>query len=385
MHFNGFLRENGDVGIRNHLLILSSVVCANTVASNISAGISGARLITHQHGCSQIGIDMETTLKILSGMGKNPNVGAVLVVGLGCETIHAGLIAQEIAKTGKPVETIVIQEVGGTVATIDKGIIIGKKLMLALTEQKRESISIEKLTLGTECGGSDAYSGLSANPALGVASDMLVDLGSRVILSETTEFIGAEHILCKRAVNSQVVSQIKTIVANREMDCLKLKVDIRGAQPSPGNIAGGLTTIEEKSLGCIYKGGSRPIVQVVGYGDQATQKGLVIMDTPGNDVESITGMAAGGAQIVVFTTGRGTPVGCPIVPVIKVSTNSKTFELMEENIDINAGTIITGAERIEHVGKRIIDEIVSVANGQQTKAEKLGHYEFGISRLGPSL
>ncbi|KUO53363.1 MAG: carbohydrate hydrolase [Desulfitibacter sp. BRH_c19] len=385
MHFNGFVRENGDVGIRNHLLILSSVVCANTVAANIASGIPEARLITHQHGCSQIGVDKETTLKILSGMGKNPNVGAVLVVGLGCETIHAGLIAQEIAKTGKPVETLVIQEVGGTLATTEKGIMIGRKLMLALAEQKRESISIERLTLGTECGGSDAYSGLSANPALGAASDMLVDLGSRVILSETTEFIGAEHILCKRAVNSQVASQIKRIVADREMDCLKLKVDIRGAQPSPGNIAGGLTTIEEKSLGCIYKGGSRPIVQVVGYGDESTQQGLVIMDTPGNDVESITGMAAGGAQLVVFTTGRGTPVGCPIVPVIKVSTNNKTYELMEENIDINAGTIISGEGKIDQVGANIFEEILKTANGKLTKAEKLGHFEFGLSRLGPSL
>ncbi|MDW7673882.1 MAG: UxaA family hydrolase [Bacillota bacterium] len=384
MEFNGYVRKNGDVGIRNHLLIMASVVCSATVTQAIGAQVSGAKVITHQHGCSQLGYDKDTTLKTLAGMGKNPNVGAVLVVGLGCETISADMIADEIAKTGKLVEKVIIQEVGGTPATISKGVTIAQDMMAELSKQQRQPVSIKKLTLATECGGSDAYSGLTANPALGAASDMLVNLGARVILSETTEFIGAEQILCKRAANEEIAADIIRIVKKREQDALDMKVDLRGANPSPGNIAGGLSTIEEKSLGCVYKGGSTVINEVVEYADAPTKGGLVIMDTPGNDAESITGMVAGGAQIVVFTTGRGTPVGCPIAPVIKVSTNTKNYYNMRENMDLNAGTILTDDNTIKNAGEEILQEIIEVANGKMTKAEILNHCEFSLSRVAPS-
>ncbi|MDW7674419.1 MAG: UxaA family hydrolase [Bacillota bacterium] len=384
MEFKGYIRENGTVGIRNHLLVISSVVCANTVTQAIGAQVPGAKIITHQHGCTQMGIDKETTLKALAGMGKNPNVGAVLVVGLGCETISTDLIAAEISKTGKTVETVVIQEAGGTLSATSKGVGISQQLLAALSKEERQPASISRITLATECGGSDAYSGLTANPALGVAADKLVELGARVILSETTEFIGAEQVLAKRAADEQIAVDIFRIVKAKEQEALNLKVDLRGANPTPGNIAGGLSTIEEKSLGCIYKGGSSIINEVVAYAVEPTKGGLVIMDTPGNDAESITGMVAGGAQIVVFTTGRGTPLGCPVAPVIKVATNTKTFNNMLENMDINAGNIITGTETINTVGEEILREIIEVANGKLTKAEILNHCEFSLSRIAPT-
>lgn len=384
MKFKGYIRADGKVGIRNYLLVMSSVVCSNTVARDIAAQVAGAKLITHQHGCAQLGQDNETTIKTLAGIAKNPNVGAVLIVGLGCETISAETLAIEISKGNKPVTTLVIQEEGGTPKATAKGVSIARELMTHLSQQERVPVSIDKLTLATECGGSDAYSGLTANPALGLAADKLVELGARVILSETTEFIGAEHILCQRAATPEIGEQIMQYVMAREQNALDMKVDLRGTQPSPGNKAGGLTTIEEKSLGCIYKGGSTSINEVVAYAEEPTKKGLVVMDTPGNDVESITGMVAGGAQIVVFTTGRGTPVGCPVAPVIKVATNSKTFYNMIDNMDINGGQIIDGSTTLQELGEEIFKDIIAVANGKMPKAEILNHNEFGLSRIGPS-
>jgi D-galactarate dehydratase / Altronate hydrolase, C terminus. len=240
---------------------------------------------------------------------------------------------------------------------------------------------ISELILSIECGGSDTTSGLASNPAVGYASDKLVDMGGTSIFSETTEFIGAEHILARRAVTAEVGQKILNIVKACEDKAKTMGVDMRGGQPTPGNIEGGITTIEEKSLGCIYKGGTKPIQDVLDYGEAPKGKGLYIMDTPGQDIESITGMTAGGSQIVVFTTGRGTPTGSPICPVIKVTGNPWTYENMKDNIDINAGTIVEGDQSLKEVGEIIFNEIVNVANGKLTKAEALGHREFGIYKL----
>ena len=390
LRFLGFRRPDGSVGVRNYLIILPSVVCASHVADLIASGLSqsteveGVIAIGNQHGCSQLGMDREQTFRTLVGTAANPNVGAVLVVGLGCETISSEEIAHEVSKTGKPVEAIVIQEAGGTCKAVERGVEIAKDMLRKISSLQREPANIAQLVLGTECGGSDTCSGFSANPAVGYASDLLIQYGGTVVLSETTEFIGAEHLLRRRAINDELGVRIVAMARRVEQNAINLGVDILGANPSPGNIAGGITTIEEKSLGCIYKSGTAPISGVFEYGEEVRGKGLVIMDTPGNDVVSVTGMAAGGVHLVVFTTGRGTPTGAPIVPVIKIATNSGLSANMGENLDINAGTIIDGQETIEEVGRRIFETVVAVACGERTKAECWGHREFSIGRIAPT-
>jgi altronate dehydratase large subunit len=311
-------------------------------------------------------------------------VGAALIVGLGCETISSEEIAHEVSKTGKPVEAVVIQEMGGTPRTVERGVEMAQAMLRRISCLQREPVDLAELILGTECGGSDTSSGFSANPALGYASDLLIQQGGTVVLSETTEFIGAEHLLWRRAVSDGLGDRIVAMARQVEQSAIDLGVDLLGANPSPGNITGGITTIEEKSLGCTYKSGTAPISGVFAYGERVRERGLVIMDTPGNDVVSVTGMAAGGVHLVVFTTGRGTPAGAPIVPVVKVATNSGLYARMGDNLDINAGTIIDGQETIEEVGRRIFDRIVSVASGKQTKTERWGHREFSIGRIAPT-
>ena len=244
---------------------------------------------------------------------------------------------------------------------------------------------MEDIILATECGGSDACSGLSANPSLGYCSDKMVELGGTAILAETTELFGAEHLLADRAADETVRKRVYEVINRMEKKILDMGVDLRGAQPSPGNMEGGITTIEEKSLGCVYKGGESTLQEVIDYAYKPTKKGLVWMDTPGHDIEQLVGMVAGGAQVVIFTTGRGTPTGSPIAPVIKVATNTYTYENMIDNMDVNAGMIVTGDETIAEVGERLFTEMVEVMNGKLTKAEILGHHEFGINRIGPTV
>jgi altronate dehydratase large subunit len=243
---------------------------------------------------------------------------------------------------------------------------------------------VSSLLLGLECGGSDATSGLAANPALGVASDLLIAEGGTCLLSETTESIGAEHVLARRAVDDHVRRKLLAIVRACEDRALQMGEDLRGSQPTPGNLAGGITTLEEKSLGCIHKAGSAPIQGVLEYAERPARTGLYVMDTPGMDVESMVGLAAGGVQVMVFTTGRGTPTGNPIMPVIKVTANRQTADRMADNIDLNLSGVIDGTLTIEQAGKRIFDEIIAVAGGKLTQAERLGHAEFGIYRVGPT-
>ena len=382
MEILGYRRPDGKVGIRNHILIIPTSICSSTVASNIANQIPEAVALSNQHGCCQIGTDHEQTIRTLIGFGKNPNVAAVLVVGLGCEGIPILETASEIAASGKPVEVIIIQEIGGTLKTEAEGIRKAAKLVRQVSHLQPEKVDLNELSLAIECGGSDFTSGLASNPASGIAADLLVAAGGNVMLSETTEFLGAEHILARRAKSTDVADKLLKIVHDCEKRAKLLNVDIRDGQPTPGNIAGGISSIEEKSLGCIYKAGHAPIQDVLNYGESPQGKGLYIMDTPGQDIESITGMLAGGATIVIFTTGRGTPTGSPIAPVIKITANARTFKIMEDNLDLDASSIISGEETIEQVGHRIFDEIIAVANGQRTKAESLGYREFGIYKIG---
>jgi len=384
MRVTGYRRPDGTVGVRNEIVVISSVLCANEVTEAIAGAVPGVVSMVHQHGCSVVAQDAAHTRKTLAGLGRNPNVAAVLVVSLGCETVSGAEVVEEIVPSGKPVELVVIQEMGGNRKAAARGAEIMRTFRTYADGLSREEVGFEEIVLGTECGGSDACSGLSANPAVGAVADLVVAEGGTAILSETTELIGAEHLLARRAADERIGRRILEIVDRVEARAKEMGVDLRGANPAPGNIKGGLTTLEEKSLGCIAKGGTSPVMEVVEYADRAAQKGLVVMDTPGNDAESLTGMAAGGAQVMVFTTGRGNPLGFPIAPVIKVASNTEMFRRMEEDMDINAGTVIDGEEAAEQVGRRIFDLLVEVINGRRTKSESWSHRHIALNRLGPT-
>lgn len=383
MTLSGYRRPDGRVGFRNHLVILPTSVCASEAAVRIAGEVPGAVALPHQHGCCQMGDDYRQTLRTLVGLASNPNVGASIVVGLGCEGIQAETVREELAAAGTRAARLVIQDHGGTRGTVDEGVRLATEMAAELERTERVPCVISDIVLGLECGGSDPTSGIASNPAVGVASDLLIDAGGTSILSETTELIGAEHILARRAVDDEVASRILEVVARTEEHARAAGADLRGSQPTPGNIAGGLSTIEEKSLGCIYKAGSAPVRGVLEYAERVPRGGgLYFMDTPGQDIDSITAMVAGGAQIVVFTTGRGTPTGNPVAPVIKVTGNGDTFRSMGEHIDINAGRIIDDGIEVAAVGQEIYDMILAVASGSRTAAELLGHREFGIHRIG---
>ncbi|CQR52047.1 MULTISPECIES: UxaA family hydrolase [Haloferax] len=382
--FEGYRRSNGRVGVRNHVAVVPTSVAASSVASAIAdeAG-AWARATPHQLGTSQPDPARRQTERVLVGTGRNPNVGAALVVELGTEDIDAETVADGIATAGKATETLTIREAGGTANALSEGADRLGRLKAEADRARREEADVSELVFGVECGGSDATSGIAANPAVGAACDRLVEADGTASFSETPEFIGAEHILADRCVSEETRERILERVEAREGMAELMGVDLRGAQPTPGNQEGGLTTIEEKSLGAISKGGTTPIRGIVDYGDELpTNGGLVLMDTPGYDVESVVGKVAGGAQVVAFTTGRGSTTGNPLAPVIKVTGNPKTWDRMSNNIDVNAGTVFDG-ESIDSVGARIFETLVEVANGRRTEAEHRRLEEFAINEIQP--
>lgn len=383
--FQGYRRPNGEVGIRNHLLIIPTVICSNQVVNRISQLVPDTVAIPHQHGCSQIGADKERTFDVLAGTGKNPNVGGVIIVSLGCEVIDPVALGEAIGVTGKFVEVFDIQSVGGSVKAIQHGVELARKMRAELDLQEKTAIPFSELKVGVKCGGSDATSGLASNPALGAAADSLISVGGGIVIGETTEIIGAEHVLAERCRTPEVSDRLYSIVDRFEKEVERMGADMRGGNPSPGNIAGGLTTIEEKSLGCISKCGTAPIEGIVEYAEAIPAGGLYFMDSPGNDIECVSGMAAGGAHIVCFTTGRGTPTGSAVVPVIKITGNKIMFERMSDNMDVDVSELLDGTLSMEAAGERIWQEIQDVSEGKLTKAEVLGHNEFSINRIGPSL
>jgi altronate dehydratase large subunit len=381
----GYRRADESFGVRNHVLILPTVICAAGTARAASDRVPGTIAIPNTLGCGQIGRDAEMTFRTLVGFGANPNVFGVVIVGLGCETMRPNAIADSVAQTGKPVELVVIQEAGGTQRATEKAAAAARAMLAEASKQERQPCPVSGLTVALECGGSDPTSGLAANPAVGAAADRLVAQGATVILSETTEIIGAEHILAGRARDPEVARGILALVQDFERAVAATGGNLRGGNPSPGNIEGGITTLEEKSLGCILKGGSSPPVEVVAYGVAPRRRGLVIMDSPGADVESLTGMAAAGAHLALFTTGLGTPVGNPVMPVLKITANPRTWERMGDNIDLFAGELLEGRGSVDEAGRRILEELLRVAEGQETKAERFGFGEFAIWRAGISV
>jgi altronate dehydratase large subunit len=383
--FLAFRRAKGLPGARNHVLILPSVVCSADVARQVADAVPGAVHVENQHGCSQIGPDRDLTAQVLAGVGANPNVWGVVVIGLGCEAVSADELAESIAAWDKPVKAFNIQDVGGTAKAVALGVEYARDMVQGAAAQTREGFPLSDLILGTECGGSDAWSGVTANPTIGRAADLLVEAGGTVILSETTEFIGAEHVLARRARTPEVAADLLRVVRGMEQRVVAYGADIRGGNPTPGNMAGGLTTLEEKSLGCIHKGGTSVVQEVLGYGGRPTRRGLVVMDTPGQDVESVSGMLAGGAQVVVFSTGRGSPVGSPIAPVVKVATNTPLYDRMTDDMDFNAGVIVSDGVAVGDAGARLLSLILRVASGEPACSERLGHREFAIHRVGPTV
>jgi altronate dehydratase large subunit len=371
--------------VRNHVLVFPTIICSSAVAQMISQAAPGTVYVTHPHGCGHLGAEKEHMIRTMAGFCGNPNIAGVLLVGNGCELITPEVIAQELRKTGQRFEIVNVQDEGGTTGAIEKGKSLANKLLTEASRIERQSFADSELVIGVKCGGSDTLSGLTANPALGVASDRLIAQGGLVLMSEVPEMLGAEQVLARRGANDEVKKRIWQITTDTEESILKMGVDVRGSEPSPGNIEGGLTTLEEKSLGAILKGGSKTIRQVVQFAERPAVKGLVIMDGPAQDAVVNTGFIAAGAQVIVFTTGRGTPLGAAVAPVIKVATNDLLYQRMRDNMDLNAGVILDGTETIQTVGERIFQEIIEVASGKPTRSEMLGHHEFAIHNIGPAV
>ena len=376
MNFMGYRRPDGKAGIRNKVLILPTCVCSSETCRIVADQVEGAVYVSNQAGCSEVEQNLKICYDMYSGFAANPNIYATVLVGLGCEGCTPEKMADAIReKTNKPLEVVVIQDEGGTVNAINKAVKAARKFVQEASLVKKEEIPLSELFIGLECGGSDATSGLAANPVVGKVSDMVVDNGGSAVMSETTEFIGAEHILAKRAATPEIKKQIIGICKDLEDHLANVNQNLRTGQPTPGNKEGGISTIEEKSLGCIYKGGTRPIVEVLEYAQMPTKKGALIMDTPGFDVASVTAMVAGGCQLIIFTTGRGTPTGNIIAPVIKVTGNAKTYANMKDNIDFDASVVLTGEKTIDQRGEDLFNEMLEVANGKVTKAEAFGFNE----------
>lgn len=382
MQFLGYKREDGRVGVRNYVLILPGCACASETCRLVAAQVKGTKNVIINVGCSDVKANTDMNQRVLTGFALNPNIYGVIVIGLGCETVgHRELAAKIRAETKKPVVSFGIQETGGTVATTALAVKAAREMVAEASQLHRVPCELSDLFVGIECGGSDATSGIASNPAVGDMSDRIVDAGGTTMMSETIEFVGAEHVLARRGATPEIHDQIIRICEEYEKHLAGVGQDCRTGQPTTGNKAGGLSTIEEKSLGCIHKGGTRPVVEVLEEAARPTKKGALIMDTPGYDISSVTSMVAGGATLVVFTTGRGTPTGHALAPVIKVTGNRETAVRMADNMDIDVSGILEGDITISEAGQKILEEVVAVASGKTTKAEAFGFSDIAVDHV----
>ncbi len=366
----GFPRSNG-VGIRNYVGVMCTVGCSNDVVREIVQLNPRTKAITHNQGCAQTLPDLAHVEKVLINLGLNPNIHSILLVSLGCESVSLDKIADGIAKE-KTVETITVQDSGMSDA-VSKGSALLSRMVAESEKARMGKFDFSELKLALKCGGSDTSSGEVSNPIAGKVADKIVEANGTVIFGETTELIGAEHVLVRRAASDDIAKRLYAAVERMEKRAMSMGADMRGGQPTGGNIRGGITTIEEKSLGAISKTGTSKLVSVVDYGDRVENRGLVFMDTPGRDIEALTGFAAGGAQMLLFSTGRGAPQGFPIVPVVKISGNPETCNRLHEHIDVDVGAVFSGAEAMDSAAERVWNEIVQIASGKLTKAELLGY------------
>ena len=374
--FMGYVRDNGEVGIRNEVWIVNTVGCVNKVAEAI-AKKTGARYFPHPFGCSQLGDDQSITQTILKGMVNHPNAAGVLVLGLGCENNNIEVFKKVLGEwDDNRVKFLVTQDVSDDVK---EGVKIVKQLQKYAKKFKRQPVPISKLKLGLKCGGSDGYSGITANPLVGRLSDRLISMGGSCVLTEVPEMFGAEHLLMQRCENKEVFDKTVKLI-NDFKDYYTRHNQVIYENPSPGNKKGGITTLEEKSLGCIQKGGLSKVVDVLDYGDWLSKNGLSLLNGPGNDIVAITNLMAAGVHIILFTTGRGTPVGAP-VPTVKIATNHSLAVRKPEWIDFDASPVLDGNPLTDE----ILEYVISVANGKQTKNEIHDYREISIFKDGVTL
>lgn len=382
MQFMGYRRENGAFGIRNNVAILAVMDNVNGIVKHLESLVKGTVAVPVWYGRGQFGADDTLFRGTQAGLGKNPNVHSVLVVSL--EQVSAETVAASIAESGKRVEHISVQDVGGTVEAIAQGMRHLMSMVGEASAQRAEPAPLSELVLGVECGGTDTTSGVAANPAIGHVADRVVEAGGTVYLSETSEWMGAEQMLAKRAPDPKVQEEIWAAVRRIEDSAISRGVDIRGANPVPDNIRGGITTIEEKSLGAIIKGGTTEVKGVLGFGEAAKGKGLYLMDTPAPAAESMTGLAAGGAQIILFSTGQMNVMGHLLAPTVKVTGNPRTAKKLADNVDVDVSPMLEN-ETLEAAGGRLLDFSLEVAGGRMTRSEMLGDVDIAITRIEPTV
>lgn len=385
--FEGYVREDGRVGIRNEVWIVNTVGCVNGTSKALEKlaqeaygdRVDGVHCFVHPYGCSQLGEDHKNTQKLLAAMVRHPNAGAVLVLSLGCENNNVNEFKKVLGDYNpERVKFLITQEHEDE---IEEGMKLLDELTAYAAKARRTTVPASELVIGLKCGGSDGLSGITANPLLGATSDLLARHGGTTLLTEVPEMFGAETILMDRCKDEATFEKAVALINDFKSYFMRYNQAVY-ENPSPGNKAGGITTLEEKSLGCIHKGGHSPINAVYDYAKQVESKqGLVIMDTPGNDPASVAAMVAGGAQVIVFSSGRGSPVGHPIAPVVKVTGNKITFANMEDNIDFCAAPLIYGEKTVEQLGTDLLNMVVETACGKQTKAEALGFVETAIARI----
>lgn len=374
--FMGYVRPDGRVGIRNDVWIVNTVGCINNSARRI-AEATGAKYFPHPFGCSQLGGDQEITQYILRGMINHPNAAGVLVLGLGCENNNIGEMKKVLGNVDEDrVKFLNAQDVTDEVA---EGVRIVKELQEYAKTFKREKVSASKLVVGLKCGGSDGFSGITANPLVGRFSDRLIAMGGSCVLTEVPEMFGAEHLLMKRCKDEETFNKNVDLINNFK-DYFRRHNQVIYENPSPGNKEGGITTLEEKSLGCVQKGGTSKVVDVIDYGETVTENGLTLLNGPGNDIVAVTNLMAAGAHIILFTTGRGTPVGS-CVPTVKISTNTALAEKKSNWIDFDAGKVLLGNDMTDE----LVDYVIEVAGGKKTKNEMNGYEEISIFKDGVTL
>jgi altronate hydrolase len=396
--FLGYQRADGRVGTRNYIAVVAASNCAAHTADLIAssfegedlpAGVDGVVAFPHGEGCAQsTGSDLQQLQRTLEGVLDHPNVSAALILGLGCEVNqvahYLGQDGSGFQREDSVLQGMTLQESGGTLSTVEQARQRVSRFIERAAGERRVKVPASKIVLGLNCGGSDSFSGITANPALGYCCDLIVEEGGTVVLAETTEIFGAEHLLVQRARSKEVARKLLGSVEQYKAYLRQFGGSFND-NPSPGNKEGGLTNILEKSLGAVAKAGTSPLEAVYDYAERITSPGFVFMNTPGYDPVSISGLAAGGVNLIAFTTGRGSAIGFPNVPVLKIASNSRTYRRMIGNMDVNAGRIADGEATVQQVGQEIFDKLLRVASGERTLAETLGHHEFAPWRIGPVL